>query len=74
MLSLITINFNNKAGLQKTIDSVLKQSNNDFEYIIIDGGSVDGSLDIIKENTSEDRILYKTYSSLPNGYKFHIAK
>jgi glycosyltransferase involved in cell wall biosynthesis len=49
-LSIITINYNDAIGLKKTIDSVVQQTFTDFEYIIIDGGSIDGSLDIIKEN------------------------
>lgn len=44
LFSIITINLNNVNGLQKTIDSVLSQSCHDFEFIIIDGGSTDGSL------------------------------
>ena len=48
-LSIITINYNNKGGLKKTINSVVNQTFNDLEYIIIDGGSSDGSVDIIKE-------------------------
>lgn len=51
-LSIITINYNNKDGLINTINSVVNQTANDFEYIIIDGGSSDGSLDVIKENAS----------------------
>lgn len=47
--SIITINFNNKEGLRKTIESVICQSYKDFEYIIIDGGSVDGSIEVIQE-------------------------
>lgn len=47
--SIITINFNNKEGLEKTINSVLSQSFLDYQYIIIDGGSTDGSLDIIQK-------------------------
>jgi glycosyltransferase involved in cell wall biosynthesis len=46
-LSIITINLNNAEGLGKTIHSILNQTNKDFEYIIIDGGSSDKSLDII---------------------------
>lgn len=42
-LSIITINYNNKIGLEKTVRSVLCQSFKDYEYIIIDGGSNDGS-------------------------------
>ena len=54
--SIITINYNNKDGLKKTIDSVVNQSYRDFEYIVIDGGSTDGSVEIIKEYA--DRIDY----------------
>ena len=48
-LSVITINFNNRNGLRKTIESVVNQTCKDFEYIVIDGGSTDGSVDVIKE-------------------------
>ena len=48
-LSIITINFNNKDGLQKTIDSVISQTWKDFEWIIIDGGSTDGSKELIEQ-------------------------
>jgi glycosyltransferase involved in cell wall biosynthesis len=42
-LSIITINFNNKAGLIRTLRSVKSQTFRDFEYIVIDGNSTDGS-------------------------------
>ena len=48
-LSIITINFNNAAGLKKTLDSVVVQTCTDFEHIIVDGASSDGSLAIIRE-------------------------
>ena len=48
-LSIITINYNNREGLLKTIKSIIAQTYRDFEYIIIDGGSTDGSVDVIKE-------------------------
>lgn len=48
-LSIITINYNNKAGLQRTIDSVICQTWRDFEWIIIDGGSTDGSKELIEQ-------------------------
>jgi len=48
-LSIITINYNNAAGLQKTIESVLNQTSTDFEYIIMDGGSVDSSCRVITD-------------------------
>jgi glycosyltransferase involved in cell wall biosynthesis len=47
--SIITVNYNNKDGLRKTIESVIHQSFHDFEYIIIDGGSTDGSAEVVKE-------------------------
>lgn len=48
-LSIITINYNNKEGLQRTIDSVICQTWRDFEWIIIDGGSTDGSKELIEQ-------------------------
>lgn len=48
-LSIITVNLNNKNGLQKTIESVLVQTATFFEFIIIDGCSSDGSVDLILE-------------------------
>lgn len=56
LLSIITINLNNAAGLRRTIESVVSQIFTDYEYIIIDGGSSDGSVDIIKEY--HDKISY----------------
>ena len=47
--SIITINYNNKEGFRKTIESVINQTFHDFEYIVIDGGSTDGSIDVLKE-------------------------
>ena len=47
--SIITVNFNNKEGLRKTIESVIHQTYRDFEFIIIDGGSTDGSIEVLKE-------------------------
>lgn len=52
-LSIITVNLNNVDGLRDTIKSVLSQSFDDYEYIIIDGGSSDGSVELIKESSSE---------------------
>src|SRR4030043_464009 len=54
-LSIITINLNNAAGLRQTIESVINQTFSDYEYIIIDGGSTDGSVDVIKEYASKLR-------------------
>ena len=48
-LSIITVNYNNCPGLQRTIDSVVAQTWRDFEWIIIDGGSTDGSRELIEK-------------------------
>ena len=52
-ISIITINFNDKIGLQRTFDSVFQQEFEDFEYIVIDGGSNDGSKELIEENADK---------------------
>ncbi len=49
-LSVITINYNNAKGLEKTIDSVCSQTAKNIEYIIIDGGSADESVNVIRQN------------------------
>lgn len=52
-LSIITINRNNAAGLEKTVRSVASQTFKEFEYIVVDGASTDGSVDVIKKLESE---------------------
>lgn len=52
-LSIITINYNNVEGLRRTIDSVLCQTWRDFEWIFIDGGSTDGSKELIERTAAE---------------------
>ena len=48
LLSIVTINFNDAKGLKKTMESINAQNTKDFEHIIIDGNSTDGSVEIIK--------------------------
>lgn len=55
-ISIITINYNNCEGLQKTMESVLAQSFTAYEYIIIDGGSTDGSNKYIEQHA--DKLSY----------------
>lgn len=55
-LSIITVNFNEKNNLHATMNSVFCQSIDDFEFIIIDGGSTDGSLELLQKHT--DKIDY----------------
>ncbi|KAA6303770.1 MAG: putative glycosyltransferase [Candidatus Ordinivivax streblomastigis] len=55
-ISVITVSFNCVNTIEETIKSVLSQNYEDMEYIIIDGGSVDGTIGIIKKY--EDKIIY----------------
>ncbi len=48
VLTIITINRNNAAGLEKTMQSVLSQTRKDYEYIVVDGASTDGSVEVIE--------------------------
>lgn len=48
-LSIITVNYNDAIGLERTIRSVISQTFRDYEFIIIDGGSTDNSVDVIKK-------------------------
>lgn len=67
-LSIVTINYNNAEGLRRTLDSVAAQTYQHVEHIIVDGGSTDNSVDIIKEyaqrvNSEELRVKSVIWSS-----------
>ncbi|MDP1842854.1 MAG: glycosyltransferase family 2 protein [Sediminibacterium sp.] len=51
-ISIITVVFNNFSQIKKTIDSVINQTYNNIEYIVIDGGSTDGSKELIEQYDS----------------------
>ena len=55
-VSIITVVFNAKEDLKKTMQSVFSQTYNNIEYIIIDGGSTDGTVDVVE--SYKDRISY----------------
>lgn len=61
-LSIITITYNNAEGLCRTIQSVQSQTFRDFEHVIVDGGSTDDSVDIIRQYADNEAIR-------PEGYK-----
>ena len=64
ILSIITINRNNVAGLEKTMLSVVSQTFKEFEYIVVDGASTDGSVEVIKKLEPEfgDRLKWVSKS------------
>lgn len=67
-VSIVTINYNNADGLRKTLASVASQTYRDIEHIIIDGGSTDGSVDVIKEY-ADQCLMYDVFwvSEKDNG-------
>lgn len=72
-LSIITINYNNAKGLRKTLASVASQTYCDFEHIIVDGGSTDGSVEIIRQYADNEAIRRENsktdnLASLPNHF------
>lgn len=73
-ISIITINYNNEIGLSKTIQSVIGQSYPNIEYIVIDGGSGDGSKGVLTR--FEQQITYMVsepdlgiYNAMNKGIK-----
>lgn len=73
--SIITVNYNNREGLIKTINSVIRQTCSDYEFIIIDGGSNDGSVEVIKQFSN--KIAYwvsEKDNGIYNGMNKGIAK
>jgi len=56
LISIVTVVYNGEEFLEETIKSVVSQTYKNIEYIIIDGGSTDGTVDIIKKY--EDKIDY----------------
>ena len=66
-ISVITVNYNNAAGLENTILSVINQTCTDYEFIIIDGGSTDKSVEVIKSYT--EKIDF--WTSEPDNGTYH---
>lgn len=66
-ISIITVNYNDKTGLEKTIKSVTNQSFKDFEFIVIDGDSTDGSKELLKENPT----IFTAWLSEPDKGIYH---
>ena len=62
LFSIATPCWNSESTIERTIKSVLRQDFKDYEYIIVDGGSTDSTLDIIKkyEPLFEGRMQWKS--------------
>lgn len=73
-VSIITATYNSSSSIQRTIDSVAEQDFKEIEHIIIDGGSTDDTLDIIKKNNGRISVLISErdngiYDALNKGIK-----
>lgn len=78
-LSIITINLNNLLGLQKTIDSILSQTYPNYEIIVVDGKSTDGSVEYLEshKNFFSELIIEKDrgiYHAMNKGIRFIRGK
>ena len=84
-LSIITINYNNAEGLRKTLASVAAQTYADIEHIIVDGGSTDNSVEVIRDysqspiaNTHEIRWISEKdkgiYNAMNKGIEIALGK
>ena len=76
--SIITVSFNNIRTIRDTIESVLSQDFNGFEYWIVDGGSTDGTVDLLK--TYGDRLKWISepdqgiYDAMNKGWKLALGE
>ena len=68
-LSIITINLNNAEGLRKTMLSVINQTCKEFEYVVVDGASTDGSMDVMRDcfSCADNRLSVKWISEPDSG-------
>jgi glycosyltransferase involved in cell wall biosynthesis len=53
--TILTVNYNHRDGLLRTIQSVLSQTSTEWEFLVIDGGSTDGSVEVIQQYASHIR-------------------
>ena len=58
LFSIITPVYNGERYIKNTLDSVLSQEFKDYEYIIVNDGSTDGTLDILKEYKKKEALIW----------------
>lgn len=73
-LSIITVSYNAEKEIERTLISVYSQTYNDFEHIVIDGASTDGTVDVIKQYVQENTVLVSEpddgiYNAMNKGIK-----
>ena len=79
LLTIITINWNNKDGLEKTMKSVINQNTREFEYVIVDGASQDGSVETIRQY-ADDKVIWVSekdngiYNAMNKGIRMAKGK
>jgi glycosyltransferase involved in cell wall biosynthesis len=74
-ISIITINYNNLEGLKRTMESVVNQTWSAFEFVVIDGGSTDGSVEYIESQRENiDYWVSEPDNGIYNAMNKGIAK
>ena len=73
-ISVITVNKNNAAGLRRTIDSVLMQTCKEYEYIVVDGASTDGSAELKNEYPQINKFISEPDGGIYNAMNKGIAQ
>jgi len=74
-LSIITVSLNSAATIGATINSILNQTFTDFEYLVLDGGSIDGTVEILQANSEHGKLIYNSekdngiYDAMNKGLK-----
>ena len=66
-ISIITVNKNHASGLKRTIDSILKQTCKDYEFLVIDGASTDGSAELKEHYPQIDEFISEPDSGIYNA-------
>lgn len=70
-ISVVTVAYNAEATIRRTVESVLSQSYSNIDYLVVDGGSTDGTLDILESYRSRLRYFsepdYGIYDAMNKG-------